>query len=253
MGDVGDEITAVTQVDLAARVSAIDWFHTLQLPGGVVTPGVTDPARTVLPRLDLPARLDGRSVLDVGAWDGFFSFDVERRGASDVLATDSYSWSGAGWGTKAGFELARVALGSKVRDLDVDVMDLSPATVGVFDVVLFLGVLYHLRDPLGAIDRVASVTGDVLVLETEARLDWLPASAAVLYPGAELNADPTNWFAFNARALVGLLRDAGFRDVRVVDRTPQLRRLGRMAYHRVRHGTPTRERSARRVVLHACR
>ena len=69
-----------------------------------------------------------------------------------------YSWHGAGWGTKAGFTLAREALGSRVEDIDIDVMDLSPERVGTFDVVLFLGVLYHLRHPFLALERVASVT-----------------------------------------------------------------------------------------------
>jgi tRNA (mo5U34)-methyltransferase len=182
--------------DLAARVAEVQWFHRTQLPEGIVTAGVTDPGRNVLPLIGLPERLDGCSVIDVGAWDGFFSFEAERRGAADVLATDSYCWSGEGWGTKAGFELAREAYASKVRDLDIDVMQLSPDTTGVFDVVLFLGVLYHLRNPIEAIDRVASVTGDRLFLEAEVRLDWLPSPAAVLFPDRELGGDPTNWFAF---------------------------------------------------------
>jgi tRNA (mo5U34)-methyltransferase len=242
-----------TTTDLAARVAAVQWFHTMTLPGGIITPGATDPGRNTLPLLGLPDRLDGRTVLDVGAWDGFFSFEAERRGAADVLATDSFSWSGAGWGTKAGFDLAHEALGSRVRAAEIDVMDLSPSAPGVFDVVLFLGVLYHLRNPVEAIDRVASVTGDLLILETEVRLDWLPSPAAVLYPDQSLNDDPTNWFAFNTRALAALLRGAGFREVRAHVRTPQLRRLGRMAYQRFRHGEPMRRHGSRRIVLHARR
>src|SRR5688572_2733226 len=151
--------------DLQSRVSALRWYHTLDLGGGVVTQGVDDtPLR--LARLDLPASLAGRTVLDIGAWDGFFSFEAERRGAARVVASDYYSWHGTGWGTKAGFELARAALGSRVEDLDVDVMDLSPERAGTFDVVFFLGVLYHLPNPLLALERVASVTRDLLVLET---------------------------------------------------------------------------------------
>ena len=69
-------------------------------------------------------------------------------------------------GTKAGFELARKALDSKVEDLSIDVLDLSPERIGKFDLVLILGVLYHMRHPLLALERVASVTKDQLVLET---------------------------------------------------------------------------------------
>ena len=91
------------------------------------------------------------------------------------------------------------------------------------------------------------------MLETELRLDWVPQPAAVLYLDRDLNADPTNWFAFNERALVGLLRRSGFRTVEVVDRTPVLRRLGRMIYYRVRHGAPMRQYGSRRIVIHATR
>src|SRR5207247_1148279 len=83
-----------------------------------------------------------------GAWDGFYSFECERRGADEVVATDSFAWSAENWSSKAGFELAREALGSSVRAIEVDVMDLSPGVVGgTYDLVLFLGVLYHLRYP----------------------------------------------------------------------------------------------------------
>src|SRR5438270_4258438 len=154
---------STTTSSLRQRIGAIRWFHRMELAPGIWTPGVYDPRRT-LPRLRLPDRLDGRSVLDVGAWDGFYSFEMERRGAS-VLATDSYSWDGGGWGTKAGFDLAREALGSEVRDQRINPFDLSPEAVGRFDVVLLLGVLYHIRDPMLLLERVSSVAAAVLDLE----------------------------------------------------------------------------------------
>src|SRR3954466_9936846 len=151
--------------DLASRAAELRWYHTIDLGAGVVTKGIDDtPVR--LARLNLPSSFAGLSVLDIGAWDGFFSFEAERRGAARVVAADYYSWHGTGWGSKAGFELARTALQSKVADIDIDVMDLSPERVGTFDVVLFLGVLYHLRHPLLALERVASVTRKLLILET---------------------------------------------------------------------------------------
>ncbi len=134
-------------------------------------------------------------MLDIGAWDGFFSFEAERRGAARVVAADYYSWHGGGWGSKAGFELARTALGSKVEDVDIDVMDLSPERVGVFDVVFFLGVLYHLRHPLLALERIASVTRKMLMLETVVDMVGIDRPAAAFYAGRELNNDPTNWWA----------------------------------------------------------
>jgi tRNA (mo5U34)-methyltransferase len=206
---------------LRERAEAIRWYHTIDLGQGVVTKGVDDtPLR--LARTGLPARLDGLSVLDIGAWDGFFSFEAERRGASRVVACDHYSWHGLGWGTgqgKAGFTLAREALGSRVEDVDVDVMDLSPERVGTFDVVLFLGVLYHLRHPLLALERVASVARGLLVLETVVDMVGLRRPAAAFYPSRELAADPTNWWGPNVPAVHGMLHAVGFDEVRTV--TPQ--------------------------------
>jgi len=136
--------------DLRKAVASISWRHTIDLGHGVVTSAVGGNL-VLIKRLGLPERLDGLSVLDVGAWDGFFSFEAERRGARRVLATDSFQWDGGGWGTKRGFELARRALGSQIEDKTIDVLDISPEAVGTFDLVLFLGVLYHMRHPLLAL------------------------------------------------------------------------------------------------------
>ncbi len=240
--------------DAAARIR---WYHSIDLGHGIVTRGESDNRRT-LARLALPPRLDGLTVLDVGAWDGFFAFEVERRGARRVLATDHFCWSGPGWGTRAGFELARQALESNVEALDIDVPDLAPERIGTFDVVLFLGVLYHLRHPLLALERVHSVTGRQLILETHVDLVGLRRPACAFYPGDELDRDPTNWFGPNPAAVVAMLRDVGFRRVDVV-RAPRplpvrvVRELRRRLLDRT---TGTRLRSAvnqGRLVVHAWR
>src|SRR5437773_2206040 len=200
---------------LRREVAATKWWHTIDLGHGTVTPGI-DPSSARLAELQVPDDLTGLTVLDVGAWDGFFSFEAERRGARRVLATDYYCWSGPGLGTKAGFELARRALGSRVEDLEIDVPDLTPERVGVFDVVLFLGVLYHLRNPLLALERVFSVTGRHLILETHVDMLHCFRPACAFYPGDELNRDPTNWFGPNSTAVVGMLKAVGFGRVAVV-------------------------------------
>ncbi len=220
--------------ELAARAEAIRWYHTIDLGGGVVTKGIDDSALR-LARLDLPRSLTGLTVLDIGAWDGFFSFEAERRGASRVVAADYFSWHGTGWGSKAGFELARAALGSRVEDLDIDVMDLSPERVGQFDVVFFLGVLYHLRHPLLALERIASVTRKLLILETVVDMVGIRRPAVAFYPGRELNNDPTNWWAPNLPALHGMLRDVGFDEVTTVTPEPTpMYRAARAVSHRLR-------------------
>jgi len=224
------------------------------LGNGIVTRGQSN-NRRLLQKLDLPQRLDGLSVLDVGAWYGFFSFEAERRGARRVLATDYYCWSGPGWGTKAGFELARRALGSRVEDLEIDVPDLAPERVGVFDVVLFLGVLYHLRNPLQALERVFSVTGRHLILETHVDMLHCLRPACAFYPGDELNRDPTNWFGPNPSAVVAMLRAAGFGEVAVVHRPLtlplRLARAAREAARGVARLIPAMSQG--RLVVHAWR
>jgi tRNA (mo5U34)-methyltransferase len=221
--------------ELRRRVQEVHWFHTIDLGDGIVTEGRSQPS-LILPRLQLPD-LTGKSVLDIGAWDGFYSFEAERRGAARVVATDSFSWGGAGWGTKAGFELAREALGSQVDDVEVDVMDLDPARLGTFDVVLFLGVLYHMRDPIGALERAAAMTGGLLVVETEVGMLMQRRPAAAFYPHDELAGDPTNWWAPNPAAVLGMLRAVGFTDVEVAWRRSLPRRVAGWFVNRTRSNT----------------
>ena len=203
---------------LKREVAAIQWWHTIDLGHGVVTPGV-DPSAARLPQIQIPLDLTNKTVLDCGAWDGFFSFEAERRGALRVLATDSFCWGKGGWGTKAGFELARRTLGSRVEDLDIDPTELAPEKIGTFDLVLFLGVLYHMRHPLLALERVASVTGGQLILQTQVDLLAVTRPAIAFYENHECNNDPTNWCGPNPAAVMAMLRTVGFRDVRIVDKS----------------------------------
>jgi tRNA (mo5U34)-methyltransferase len=217
--------------DLKSRVAAIRWYHTIDLGNGIVTRGVDDTPQR-LARVGLPASLQGLSVLDIGAWDGFWSFECERRGAARVVAADYYSWHGSGWGTKDGFNLAREVLGSRVEDVDIDVMDLSPERVGTFDLVLFLGVLYHLRHPFLALERVSALARQRLILETVIDMVGFERPAMAFYPGRELNNDPTNWWGPNVPAMEGMLARLGFTHVETVSppRGP-LYRAARAAWH----------------------
>jgi tRNA (mo5U34)-methyltransferase len=212
--------------DVRRRVDEIRWFHSIELAPGVITPGFDDTRRR-LDLLRLPADLSGRTVLDVGAWDGFFSFEAERRGAARVVAADSFAWNGENWSSKAGFELARSCLRSRVEDVDVDVLDLDPARLGRFDLVLFLGVLYHMRHPLLALERVAGVTGHQLILETAVDCTWTRRPVAAFYPGHGLAPDPTNWWGPNPEAVVAMLRTVGFSRVEVISPDSWAYRLGR--------------------------
>jgi tRNA (mo5U34)-methyltransferase len=241
----------VDREQLQLEVGRHEWFHAMDLGQGVVTPGRIDVARQTLPRLKLPASLAGKTVLDIGAWDGFFSFEAERRGARRVLATDSHAW----YTRKPAFELARRALGSKVEDCDIDVMDLAPQRIGTFDVVLFLGVLYHLRHPMLALEKVLSVCADHLVLETVTDLVWTRYPVMRFYPGSELAGDASNWFGPNPAALVGMLKAVGFKRVEIV--SPRYRalafRIGRAILKRHMYSPFWPAIQNDRIVVHAWR
>jgi tRNA (mo5U34)-methyltransferase len=204
----------LTADELRRAAAKIRWYHTIDLGHGIITPGI-DISPVRVHSLGLPESLRGLTVLDVGAWDGYYSFEAERRGARRVLATDSFSWGGGGWGTQDGFRLARRALRSRVQARRIDVLDLSPRTVGTFDVVLFLGVLYHMRHPLLALERVFSVTQRMLILETHIDLLDCDRPSMAFYPGAELNGDETNWCGPNPAMVEAMLRTVGFREVKI--------------------------------------
>lgn len=225
--------------ELKKVVDGICWFHKIDLGNGIITPG-NDRSSERLKTIRMPADLRGKTVLDIGAYDGFFSFEAEKRGAKRVLATDHYAWEGmypwkSGFkGTKKGFELARTVLNSKVEDMKLNVYDLSPKT-GVFDLVLFLGVLYHLQHPLLALERVASVTREQLILEThvDALLNKRPV--IIFYPNDELEKNPTNWCGPNPAAVVGMLKTVGFKKIKVYNRRSFFYQLCRAVYCKVKY------------------
>jgi tRNA (mo5U34)-methyltransferase len=199
-------------------MAQIRWFHSIDLGQGLVTPGAHVSAER-LPPLHLPEDLTGKTVLDVCTWDGFFAFEAERRGAARVVAVDSYCWSGPGWGTRAGFDLACAALDSHVEGIECDVLDLDPARLGTFDLVLCLGVLYHMRHPLLMLERVAAVCHDQLILQTQTDLTAVDRPVAAFYPGSERGGDATNWWGLNPACVEAMLRVVGFRRVTLVDRS----------------------------------
>ena len=109
-----------------------------------------------------------------------------------------------------GFAAARRIYGSRVEYVQANVYDLDHARLGTFDVVLFLGVLYHVKDPLTCLERMAAVTGECLVVETETAFDLIPWPVMRYYKRYELNDDPTNYWAPNKLCLTTMLQELGF-------------------------------------------
>jgi len=239
---------------LKKEVSKIKWWHRMDLGNGIITPGIQD-SLGILKTVGLPQNLTGRTVLDIGAWDGFFSFEAERRGAERVVATDSFVWQGKSWGSKAGFDLARKVLNSRVEDMEIDVLELSPDRVGTFDLVLFLGVLYHMRHPLLALERVFSVTRNQLILETHVDMLDIKAPAMRFYPGAELVNDPTNWWGPNLPAVEAMLKTVGFQKVQIAPECllPSYKEVKAFGLKIKKHRPLVQRIQHKRMVFHAWR
>jgi tRNA (mo5U34)-methyltransferase len=191
----------------------VNWFHSIDLGNGIVTRGAKELGylkNEESPQLLDPVNLKGASVLDIGAWNGFYSFESKRRGARKVLAADHYVWNNPHFNGREGFDIANEVLGYNIEAIDIDVPDMTPDVLGKHDVVLFLGVLYHLPDPLGGLERAADLALQCMVVETHTDLVHVETPAMAYYPGASLNGDATNFFGPNPACLVSMLRELGF-------------------------------------------
>ncbi len=228
---------SMDDVSFRDQIDKINWFHRINLGGGVVTPGADD-TPTKLDQIHLPPDLSGKTVLDIGAWDGFFSFEAEKRGARRVVALDGGVWKVASIG-KAGFEFARTTLKSKVEDVEMEVSEISIDRLGQFDLVLFLGVLYHIRDPFASFLKVASVAAHDIIVETHVDLVEIDVPAIAFYPHEECANDGSNWCGPNQLAVEGMLRLAGFKTIKSFPLTPVIYPVagrepgtfGRMVFH----------------------
>ena len=218
--------------ELASRVAAQSWYHTLELPGGVVTPGHFD-TRPALAHVPLPASLEGKRCLDVGTWDGFWAFEMERRGAAEVVAIDLDDAERWDWPPRvrlaaerggrvvlsdfrrgaAGFELAHEALGSRVRRRDLSVYDLDPEEAGRFDVVVLGSLLLHLRDPVRALEAIRGVCAGTLFCSEAVEL--IPSLLRPRTPTARLDGlEQPWWWQVNVAAFHRMLTSAGWRVTR---------------------------------------
>jgi len=142
------------------QIAKYNWYQSIELKDGIVTPGETGLAsQNKLAMMNLPQELSGKSVLDIGCNEGFFSFEAERRGATRVVAIDK------GKDAREKFSLIHGILQSSVEFLELDLTEIKPSRFGRFDLVFFLAVLHHLRHPFWAFDQVFALTGEVAILE----------------------------------------------------------------------------------------
>lgn len=208
-----------------------DWYHTIDLGKGMVSKGYYD-HRSIVDCYGIPPSLKGKAVLDVATGDGFFAFEMERRGAASVTAIDVESLGDCDWtpvmkqnlptrtlgSTKWGdhFKMAHTVLGSKVKRVICDVYELSPQKLGSFDVVFCGDLLLHLKSPLQALINIRSVTRQIAVIETvldpelEARFPDRPYLRFGALDAEERPGELNTYWRVNTKALLDMLAYAGF-------------------------------------------
>src|SRR5919112_5674664 len=213
--------------EIRRRAEALGpWFHNIELNGVWTAPDhfLGDyPAVKWASFADaIPQDLTGKTVLDIGCNGGFYSVEMKKRGAERVLGVD--------------FDeryLAQARFAAQVTGHDIEFRQLSVYDVGAlaerFDIVLFMGVLYHLRHPLLALDLIhENVAGDLLVFQSMLRGAVEVAPVRPDYDFFEMDhfdepgypkmhfiehryaKDPTNWWAPNRACMEAMLRSAGF-------------------------------------------
>lgn len=231
-GSPDSTASATNQSSLArlrADVNGTYWYHTFDFGDGIITNGQFDHG-AILERYRLPDDLAGKRVLDIATFDGFWAFEFEKRGASEVIALDvegpadcDFPPTRKARATEAelqvkfgrGFEIARRQLDSRVDRRVCNVYDLSPDTFGMFDVVHSGDLLPHLHSPVRALQNIASVCSEyALISEVYAPgLDILGSRNFVEYRGGH---EDVSWWSTSLSALENMIEDAGFSRVELL-------------------------------------
>lgn len=204
----------MTKFGLEEKKRMIDsvpfWWHAIDL-GGIVTPGFTHLEIQQELLNYVPDDLSGKTVLDIGAWDGFYSFECEKRGA-DVTAIDSHQHKEGSFG----FKTASKILESNAVYFNEDLYNFCENDDDMYDLVLFFGVFYRLKYPLRALELIAERTKGILLLETHYMKTESEEPLMKFLPGSELKDDDTNWWIQNISGLRSMLFHSGFSEVEVL-------------------------------------
>jgi tRNA (mo5U34)-methyltransferase len=208
---------------LGAEVARYGWYHTIDLGLGVVTPGMFD-HRAALDRYMIPADLTGFRCLDVGTMDGFWAFELERRGAEEVVATDLSTVDELDWPPQwrarveptldetkqARFLLAHAALQSRVTRMEHSVYELGPDSVGSFDLVFCGDLLVHLKDPITAVQRLRAVCrGSAIICNPVKRFPFGRRRALAQLDGIS----EFRWWLLSEASIERMMLAAGFERV----------------------------------------
>jgi tRNA (mo5U34)-methyltransferase len=198
------------------------WHHSIEFSNGQIVHGDKS-VEVMKQQYEMtfgPLDITGRSVLDLGTLTGAFAVEAARRGAARVVGLDYVGWLPPFRFGREAFDYVVADSGLDISgvELDLDEAPHSLADLGSFDIVLFLGVFYHLKDPIAALREISKITRETLVIETYWAWDLPPQPPAMIfYPERELAGDPTNWWAPNIACVEALLKTFDFSRVVTTD------------------------------------
>ena len=194
----------------------LKFWHSIELPNGEITQGAKPLSFMQFEELEVLKHVTfgGKSVLDVGAWDGYFSFAAERNGAKYVVASDWHCWFGPSWGSKNSFDFVKNSLNSSVQEWVCKAEEL-PTNGPKFDIVLLLGVTYHVKNPIALIERVSNLATERVVIETEYKADDNSDPLLYLIPDNSLNGDGSNWNVPNLAGVKAIMEMANLTDIQI--------------------------------------
>lgn len=194
------------------------WWHSIDFGDGVISKGAKGYPYGYMLQKETESWFNDVSfkdkrVLDIGAWDGYYSFYAEKQGAKEIIAIDGRIWKNPTDlpRNKKGFDIAKTILNSKVKDYIQDIENITPEQYGTFDIILFLGVLYHLQNPMLAIKNINDLlnkTGKV-VIETTTRNNDFDKPVMEFHHKYSLNKDNNNWWSPNILCIEKMFNEFG--------------------------------------------
>jgi len=190
------------------EMNKIKWYHQIDI-NGQTTPGVNFAQQNLLDDIFIPPDLSGKTVLDIGCWDGYYSFECEKRNAERVVACDKYIWDkeSAFWSKDEGFDFAHKELGSSVEKLKLSVEELNPESIGKFDYVLMLSVACLTKNPIQYMEIAKSLCKQTLIIESHIDLLDVDFPAAKYYTGVNRKTEVSDYWGMNPKAIVSILSD----------------------------------------------
>ncbi len=206
------------------------WYHKIELGQNVVTPGWAPLNRD---SYGIPENFTGKRVLDVGAWDGYWTFEALRRGADEVVAVDDFSdflakLPGEARRVWETFDFCKSVLGysdDRCKRFEMNIYEIDKAGLGKFDIVFLFGVVYHLRYPLYALDLLSAMCVEEIYIESAILDDYSPYEGGLdkgypgsqmvmeFYPGKEYGNNETNWWCPTLSCLKSMVAASGFNQV----------------------------------------